>query len=225
MFPSAAKPLTASTALSVLDIDMIRKEIRLAWRKHVQSEDLWSIARLDAVAFALSGIACYDTKICACDGEDCAAVFCVWIKLMLLGLRVRCGDHVGHSDKGEMRKEARQGREMDLYKMCKTSEGPRNSPLRNLGAFSRGNVHSCHQSRSDLESSTCPELSPAALSAILPFISSHTLRTAHNLASSCSSRLAESTIHVSSLLPPFGVLNSLSIHSADVSPSSRNPNP
>jgi hypothetical protein len=63
--------------------------------KDAQLEDLWSIARLDAVALALSGVACYDAEVCACDGEDGAAVLGIRVELVLVG---RDGGHVRHSD-------------------------------------------------------------------------------------------------------------------------------
>lgn len=55
-------------------------------RALLQSEDLWCISRLDAVSFALSGVTCDDSKICACNGEDSSAIFRVGVELSLLWL-------------------------------------------------------------------------------------------------------------------------------------------
>jgi hypothetical protein len=52
---------------------------------HEQTEDLWGIAGLDVVAFALAGVARDDGEICAGDGEDGAAVVGVRVELVLEG--------------------------------------------------------------------------------------------------------------------------------------------
>jgi hypothetical protein len=82
----------------------------------IQSEDLWGIASLDAVTLALAGVAGDDSKVCTCDGEDCAAIFGIRVKLPLLGV---CnsghvwhgGDYIRGGGKGEKNRERRGRRD------------------------------------------------------------------------------------------------------------------
>jgi hypothetical protein len=73
-----------------------------------QSEYFGRVASLNVVTLALAGVASDDGKVRASDGEDGAAVFCVWIELSLL--RDCDGGHVGHEGKeeGERRVECRR---------------------------------------------------------------------------------------------------------------------
>lgn len=61
---------------------------------YIQSEDLGGVASLDAVTLALAGVAGDDSKVSACDSEDRAAIFGIWVKLPLL--RVCNSGHVWH---------------------------------------------------------------------------------------------------------------------------------
>lgn len=60
---------------------------------HVQSENLWCVTCLDAVAFALPRVACDDREIRTSDGQDSAAILGVGIELPFLRVGVRT---VGH---------------------------------------------------------------------------------------------------------------------------------
>ncbi len=55
----------------------------------VQSENFGCVSRLYAVAFALSRVACDDSEIGPCDGEDSAAILSVRVELSLLGMGER----------------------------------------------------------------------------------------------------------------------------------------
>ena len=61
-----------------------------------QAEYFRGVASLDAVALALTGITSDDGKVCTGDGENCAAIFGVWVKLPLL--RVCDSGHVRHEE-------------------------------------------------------------------------------------------------------------------------------
>lgn len=66
----------------------------------IQSEDFGGVASLDAITFALAGVASNDSKVSACDGKNCAAIFCIRIEGPLL--RVCNSGHVGHGGRDEM---------------------------------------------------------------------------------------------------------------------------
>ncbi len=81
----------------------------------IQSENLGGIAGLDAVTLALAGVAGNDREVSACDGEDCAAIFGIRVKLPLL--RVKNSGHVWHWGlcgggrwKGEKNRERKSNR-------------------------------------------------------------------------------------------------------------------
>ena len=88
MFPSAAKPFTARTARSVLQRREHTRSGRVYARERgdAQSEDLWRITGLYAVAFTLAGVARDDGEVGAGDGEDGAAVVGVGVEGALLWL-------------------------------------------------------------------------------------------------------------------------------------------
>ena len=66
----------------------------------IQSEDLGGVASLDAVTLALAGVASDDSKVCACDSEDRAAIVSIRIKLPLLWV---CNSgHVWHGGGGKL---------------------------------------------------------------------------------------------------------------------------
>jgi hypothetical protein len=65
-------------------------------KKNGQAEYFGRVASLDAVALALTGITSDDGKVCTCDGENCTAIFGVWVKLPLL--RVCDSGHVRHEE-------------------------------------------------------------------------------------------------------------------------------
>jgi hypothetical protein len=99
MLPSAAKPFTASTARSVLFRDASARCPAGRFFKGEmdgQPEHFGRIASLDVVTLALAGITSDDSKVCACNGEDCAAIFSIRVELPLL--RVRDGGHVRHGE-------------------------------------------------------------------------------------------------------------------------------
>ena len=73
-----------------------------------QAEYFGCIASLNVVALALAGVASNDSKVRACDGEDGATIFGVWIELSLLG--VCDGGHVGHEDGEGDEKKALNGK-------------------------------------------------------------------------------------------------------------------
>ena len=50
-----------------------------------------------AITLALPSIAGNNAEIRACDGEDCAAVFCVGVEGVFCGLVVGNGEHSWHS--------------------------------------------------------------------------------------------------------------------------------
>ena len=54
-----------------------------------QSEHLWSISRLNTVAFRLPSVTCDDAKVRTSDCEDGATVLRVGVELSLLGMMVR----------------------------------------------------------------------------------------------------------------------------------------
>ena len=103
VFPSAAKPFTASTARSVLQ-RYVNAMAKTGGVEHfeekldAQPEYFGCIASLNVVTLALTGVAGNDSKVCTCDGEDGAAIFGVWIELSLL--RVCDSGHVRHEDGG-----------------------------------------------------------------------------------------------------------------------------
>ena len=70
-----------------------------------QSEYFGRVASLNVVTLALASVASDDGKVRASDGEDGAAIFCVWVELSLL--RVCDGGHVGH-DEGKEECERRR---------------------------------------------------------------------------------------------------------------------
>jgi hypothetical protein len=86
ILPSAAKPFTASTALSVLDHDALLAPQDWAERADAQFEDLGCISRLDVVPFALTGITSDDGEVSTGDGEDGTAILCVGVERLLMGL-------------------------------------------------------------------------------------------------------------------------------------------
>jgi hypothetical protein len=61
-----------------------------------QAEYFGSVASLDAVALALTGITSDDGKVSTCDCENCAAIFGVWVELPLL--RVCDSGHIRHEE-------------------------------------------------------------------------------------------------------------------------------
>lgn len=86
MFPSAAKPLTARTALSVLpNLDQLKI---IARDKHScsQSEYLGCIARLYAVALGLASVARDDRKVLARNGKNRPTVLGVRVEAAFGGL-------------------------------------------------------------------------------------------------------------------------------------------
>jgi hypothetical protein len=119
MLPSAAKPLTAKTARSVLEEGFRRRSAEIMKKNHEQAEHFGCIARLDTVSFTLPGVTCNDREIRTGDGEDGAAVLCVRVELASLGLGVGTVGHcvfwwagvvsVGDG-RGEERKRGREQR-------------------------------------------------------------------------------------------------------------------
>jgi hypothetical protein len=45
-----------------------------------QPVDLWRMSSLNTVSFALPRITSNNAKIGACDGEDCATIFGIWVE-------------------------------------------------------------------------------------------------------------------------------------------------
>lgn len=84
MLPSAAKPFVAKTAVSVLDNSHWDLKRHGVGGRHAQTKDLGGISSLDAVALALPRVACNDTEVCACDGENSSSVVAVGVELALL---------------------------------------------------------------------------------------------------------------------------------------------
>ena len=82
MFPSAANPLTAKTALSVLEREQIVKFIIMNARQRldIQSEDLWRISRLNVETLCLARVTSDNSEISTRDGEDCAAILSIWVE-------------------------------------------------------------------------------------------------------------------------------------------------
>jgi len=66
---------------------------------------------LDIITLALSGIAGNDTKVCACDSENCASVLCVWVESLLVRLGLSSRMHVSH---GEKKRENLDGKPWDI---------------------------------------------------------------------------------------------------------------
>ena len=62
-----------------------------------QPEHFGGIASLNVITLALAGVTSDNGKVCACDGEDGAAIFGVWVETPLL--RVCDSGHVGHGER------------------------------------------------------------------------------------------------------------------------------
>lgn len=77
-----------------------------------QAKYFGSVAGLNAVALALTGITSDDGKVSTRDGENCAAIFCVRVELPLL--RVCDSGHVRHFKREE------------CGGICRKEEGRRN---------------------------------------------------------------------------------------------------
>jgi hypothetical protein len=114
VFPSAAKPFTASTARSVLQ-RQVSTTSEMGGVEHFEKKKLNAqpkyfgcIASLNVITLALAGVASDDSKVCTCDGEDGAAIFGVWVEPSLLG--VCDSGHVRHEDGDEDRKKALDGK-------------------------------------------------------------------------------------------------------------------
>ena len=88
MLPSAAKPFTAKTARSVLSRRVgsgSRSGRRWGEIWDIQPEYFWGVSGLNAIALALSRVACDDRKVVTGDGEDGAPVLGVGVEGSCLG--------------------------------------------------------------------------------------------------------------------------------------------
>ena len=87
MLPSAAKPFTASTALSVLyahrqvkTVSVLSQSMHLMRWIYAQSKDLWRIARLNVETLCLTRVSSDDGEVCTSNRQNCPAILGVGVK-------------------------------------------------------------------------------------------------------------------------------------------------
>jgi len=75
LFPSAANPFVAKTALSVLGVSWNPGK-----RDDSQLKHLPSISSLDTVSLSLPRISCNDCEVLSSDSQDGSSIIIIWVK-------------------------------------------------------------------------------------------------------------------------------------------------